>query len=313
MSDTPFPQRLLTAGMVVTLAVLGTLAAQAWRSYQGVVVAQEIDLRLAELAGDIRHLDEVLTMSARMAAATGDLGWETRYRAGEARLDAAIREARALVPRELDAFVAQTDTANVELVEMENQAFALVRSGDAAQASVLLSDPAYERRKQTYSRGLTLLTHGMQARIRVRLLAQRRRAMIAVQSAGGAFALVALIWLRLLVDVRAHLAAGRRAEQAEREAARLAAVQTTTATLHHEINNPLQIIMGKTEAALERVPEDERDGLRTVLTSAEQIADLIRKLERVDRVDTQPYVGDHLMLDVGPDGSSAAQPSPPPE
>ncbi len=43
-----------------------------------------------QLRGTIIHPDEVLTMSARMAAATGNLWWEERYRGFEPRLDAAI-------------------------------------------------------------------------------------------------------------------------------------------------------------------------------------------------------------------------------
>ena len=41
----------------------------------------------------IVHLDEVLTMAARMAAATGDMAWEERYRSAEPNLGAAIEEA----------------------------------------------------------------------------------------------------------------------------------------------------------------------------------------------------------------------------
>ena len=39
----------------------------------------EKQVRLERLQGDILHLDEVLTMSARMSASSGDLRWEDRY------------------------------------------------------------------------------------------------------------------------------------------------------------------------------------------------------------------------------------------
>jgi hypothetical protein len=72
-----------------------------------------VDLRLRWLAGEILRLDEVLTMSARMAAATGDRSWERRYREHEPLLNELILEARALAP---EANLASTDEANVALV-----------------------------------------------------------------------------------------------------------------------------------------------------------------------------------------------------
>ena len=49
----------------------------------------------AVTAADIRRLDEVLTMSARLSAATGDAKWERRYTAHIPDLDAAIKIALA--------------------------------------------------------------------------------------------------------------------------------------------------------------------------------------------------------------------------
>lgn len=53
-----------------------------WNAFDTNRLLREIQtrhLRLQELRGSIIHLDEVLTMSARMAAATGDPRWEKRY------------------------------------------------------------------------------------------------------------------------------------------------------------------------------------------------------------------------------------------
>ena len=48
------------------------------------------------LRGQILQFDEVLTMSAKMAAATGDAYWYERYSSYEPRLDVAIQRAKAL-------------------------------------------------------------------------------------------------------------------------------------------------------------------------------------------------------------------------
>lgn len=111
--------------------------------------------RIVELNGAIIHLDEVLTMSARMAAATGDLQWEQRYRSFESKLDAAIKESMTIAPKPLISKAAeQTDIANIKLVAMENKAFDLVRQGSLESATKLLYSPEYERQKRIYSQSM---------------------------------------------------------------------------------------------------------------------------------------------------------------
>ena len=137
-----FPTRICAITLALTLATFGWVVWNAYASYRDADSYASRDLRVEELRGVILRLDEVLTMSARMAAATGDLSWETRYHQSEPTLDAAIKETMALAPG--DAAIAgstQTDVANAKLVAMENQAFALVRDGRAEDARAVLFAP----------------------------------------------------------------------------------------------------------------------------------------------------------------------------
>jgi hypothetical protein len=84
---------------VLTAAALTWLGWNAYGSYQAAKNRIPRDFRIEELRCTIMHFDEVLTMPARMAAATGDLQWEGRYRKYELQLDAAIKEAMRLPPR----------------------------------------------------------------------------------------------------------------------------------------------------------------------------------------------------------------------
>lgn len=87
-----FPIRLLTVACLLTtmaFAWFGWIIFDARRDLKGYAVQLS---RIEQLRGVIAHLDEVLTMSARMAAATGDSRWEERYRQFEPQLDAAITE-----------------------------------------------------------------------------------------------------------------------------------------------------------------------------------------------------------------------------
>src|ERR1017187_2581543 len=151
-----FPIRLLT------LVCLLTIVAFAWFGWILFDIGRDAKIfldkgsRIEELRGVIVHLNEVLTMSARMAAETGDSRWEERYRQFEPQLDAAIKDTTKIGtgPSNLEA-ATKMDAANVKLVEMENRAFALVRAGRKEEAQVVFLSPEYETQKKLYVKGIT--------------------------------------------------------------------------------------------------------------------------------------------------------------
>ena len=105
--------------------------------------------------GRIMQFNEVLTMSARMAAATGDFSYEKRYDQFDPQLRADIGEVRALLPQpEIAGFVGETDEANLALVKMERQAFALTHQGKRQEATALLVSNEYTRLKKVYAEGM---------------------------------------------------------------------------------------------------------------------------------------------------------------
>src|SRR5687768_7425610 len=132
MADNRFSARLLIIALVSTVAVLGWLTWSTYDLYSRDSVQKKQIWRAEELRGTVVHLDEVLTMSARMAVATGDAQWEKRYRSFEKPLNEAIEEIVRLAPSRM---VAQTDAANRKLIELEDEAFALVRENKAEKAS----------------------------------------------------------------------------------------------------------------------------------------------------------------------------------
>jgi DNA repair exonuclease SbcCD ATPase subunit len=165
------------------------------------LVAQQEQVQGA--VATIVHLDEVLTMSARMAAATGDLAWESRYRMFEPKLDAAIQEARRLAgDRFGEAYAAQTDAANLKLVEMENRAFELVRGGRPEEARATLFSPAYEDQKRIYADGMAQLTTVLAQQTSATLASERQRVLWSVASVVGVAPLLLVTWLVVLVTLR---------------------------------------------------------------------------------------------------------------
>lgn len=180
-----------------------------WDSYQDVKSAQSRNLRIEQLNGVIDRLDEVLTMSARMAAVTADPQWEARYLRFEPELDAAIQEAQRLgSTTDADLGAAQTDAANVALVEMEHRALELARTGQAAAAASLLSSPEYAEQKVVYAEG-SRRTHEAVGASSEAAVASARRQWITAISAEGALLLVTIA---LVVLLSANIARRSRAE-----------------------------------------------------------------------------------------------------
>lgn len=155
----PAPHRKLTpfvfAAFLTSFLLIGGLAFDSYRFLRNLRQSLSLNHELSMLGGVLIHLDEVLAMSARMAAVTGDLKWETRYRKHEAILNDAIKRALTLVPEKIMLQTsAMTDEANLELVTMENASFEMVRKRNMEEARRILFSPAYEKQKAIYASGI---------------------------------------------------------------------------------------------------------------------------------------------------------------
>lgn len=162
--------------------------------FRVVAACDQKEHRAIELNGIIVHLDEVLTMSARMAAATSDLKWEQCYRNYESQLDAAIEEAIGLVEdtsKKKSAIIIYI--ANIKLVAMENEAFNLVREDHPQAAFELLNNPEYEKQKLIYADGIAQFSRVVQEHTKIRLLRVRYTIW-----ATCAFAVIAVVMAQFL-------------------------------------------------------------------------------------------------------------------
>lgn len=191
---------------VLTMLILTGLAWHTWHSYRQVKTGRSRHYRTIELAGVITHLDEVLTMSARMAAATGDPRWEKRYRVFEPQLGAAIEEIMGLWP---DVFmsdaVSQTNLANMKLIDMENRAFDRVRQGDLPAAVAILDGPEYARQKEIYSDGMQQVGAVLHGRVQADVDRNMRIALAIVGAIGLLLVLTLGLGLRALQTLRRYV------------------------------------------------------------------------------------------------------------
>jgi len=147
--------KILKITVILTAVGLSWFGWRTLRTFEHFKTMDKVHHRIIKLNGMITHFDEVLTMSAKMAAATGDLKWEDRYRSFEPKLDTAIKKVMDMSPEQfIDKATAQTDVANSTLVAMENEAFDLVRNGNLNAAFELLNSQEYEKQKRIYIQGI---------------------------------------------------------------------------------------------------------------------------------------------------------------
>jgi len=275
------PMRFLMVTWLITVVALFGSVWSAYDSYRQYVTTAQHTFQVQELRGRIVHLDEVLTMSARMAVATGDLKWEQRYRRFEGKLDAAIQDAIALVP-DAGGGTEQTDAANVALIEMENSAFGLAREGELEASREILFGDEYARQKAIYAGGMEILGGELASSADTALQAQRKRMLVQLFSIAVVILILVVGWLvvfrilrhwrdelaqshRHLVDLNQDLdrkvmertASLQRATEVAKEANK--AKSAFLANMSHELRTPMNAILGYSEMLMEEAEDVGQD------------------------------------------------------
>ncbi|MAE63228.1 MAG: hypothetical protein CMJ18_03055 [Phycisphaeraceae bacterium] len=152
----------LTIAVLLTVLTMSWLGWEAYRTIDATKIAAVKAARIEELHGIIVHLDEVLTMSARMAATTGHGKWEDRYRQFEPKLRQAIEEAQSIAPEAMSKEAAAvTEDANNVLVKLEYDAFRHVRQRRLDEARRVLFNNEYEDHKRIYAEGMIHFATGL--------------------------------------------------------------------------------------------------------------------------------------------------------
>ena len=176
------PRSPLPLVLAVAAITMGLVVWHLWADYDDMVthsaeVAQAT--KTSACAARILHLDEVLTMSARMAAATGDKAWIDRYLQFEPELDNLIKEAESLTPTAKGfGYTSETNKANVELVKMEKASFELVLQDRKDEAWALLTGPEYMRQKDIYAAGMDAFVKEIETQRQNKSASQQRHLLL---------------------------------------------------------------------------------------------------------------------------------------
>ena len=233
---------------------------------------------ISEYRNLVTYFDEVLTMSARTAAATGDQKWERRYNDFVPQLDHAIAELNKLIPEEIQLkSTKKTSAANDALIAMESEAFELVRNGQQEKAQELLFSKDYDAQKEIYTQGMAELNSDIDSYATSKFKKLNRS-----QNYRDVFVFLSL--LLVFVTWGALLSRNYRErskiENEIQHISKLASIGELSAGIGHEINNPLTIAAGNLQR-FERA-------LKSAGIENEKLFDLINKqsiaLDRIRKI-----------------------------
>jgi methyl-accepting chemotaxis protein PixJ len=195
----------ITATLAGSLLLTGASTWNIWNIYRGFRSTVTKQFQLEKSSAEIVHLDEVLTMSARMAASTGNIAWEARYRKFEPKLTAAIESTLAGVSTDIRSEASKTDDANNKLVAFENRAFKLVRQGQSQQALKLLLGPEYAAQKTIYAAGNDRVLQRIDGLIQQQLQSYERNLLMSITFAVVILPVLLASWLLVLSAVRDYI------------------------------------------------------------------------------------------------------------
>jgi methyl-accepting chemotaxis protein PixJ len=201
-------QRLVETIAVSTLVSLGLMGGSTWsvwHIYQELQTTIARQFKVQELSGQVVHLDEVLTMSARMAASTSNSKWELRYNQYVPQLDAAIKNILQGLPKSQQSNPEQTDAANQKLVAFEDKAFKLVREGKSTEALQILLGPEYEQQKSIYDRGIQGTLAQIKQDVTSEIQAYRQQLNQSLILAIASLLIVAATWYVVYLAVKAYI------------------------------------------------------------------------------------------------------------
>lgn len=200
-----FPIRAFTIATSLTILTFGLLVWYLLSSYQHVAVTQKYYFRLSELKGKIAQYDEALTMSAFMAAATGNLEWESRYNSFDKQLTEVIKETYIISSRfNLTKATAKTDSANQRLVAMERRSLAAVEQGEPSKAMAILTSSSYKTEKKLYSEGIEEVTTSAGSYLQDEVSAHRRITFIAILITLIILPCIVVAWIFVYKKVRKY-------------------------------------------------------------------------------------------------------------
>ncbi len=254
--------------VILSLILFGGSIWNTWTAYRGFKDNITKEFKLQDLSGQIVHLDEVLTMSARLAASTGETRWENRYNNFVTPLDTALKNIIKLAPSAIEENTTKTDQANLKLVEMETKAFQLVRAGKSKEALELLLGKEYEDQKQIYSQGINTTLSNIKESIDKDIALYSQRLRNSVIFAGITLPILVISWSIIFWLIKSYISDRQKALN------ELSNSQKELLQLNNELENTSQKIIEQ-----EQITQQENELLQTDVS---HLLDVVSLMEEGD-------------------------------
>ncbi|MHC4533126.1 MAG: PAS domain-containing sensor histidine kinase [Planctomycetota bacterium] len=192
----------------IVAILLSLLSWQTWQSYKHIMTTETQLAQIYNLEISAMHHDEMLTMSALMAAVTKKDDWEIRYREFDSRSKAVVKEIRRVFNiNTVDAKDAEEGLrifVDDKLDTMEHKALELMDQRKYNDAAVLLQSPEYEEQKQAYHRGMKEFIVNAHSVLKDRRDNHRRKVLGAFTAVNIILLVIALAWLVLYKKRKYH-------------------------------------------------------------------------------------------------------------
>lgn len=170
-----FPALYFSAALVASAASLFLMFSNSRGIYEATGELHDRHYRLLNAAGSLIILDSRLSMTASLAASTGEAFYEREYERLAPELDASIKKLSRLTgAAEGSPRMAEINKTSLQLEDLEHRALRLGRAGKKGAASALLAGNEYQDHKKTYARAISELLKEFEAALLVEGAASRR-------------------------------------------------------------------------------------------------------------------------------------------
>ncbi len=191
-----FTKKIWVFCLLLVAAILAIPAWQGWQSYILVRTTETQLKQIISLEGSYIHRDEMLTMSLKMAAATGDSEWVSRFKGFGPREKPTVEESWDISEDStVGADAVLTAFADDKLAAIENRALELIRRGNHDHAAVMLQSPEYQEQKDAYNRGMEAFVTNVRKTLEERCDSHWKNVQRAIIAIGIILPVIVFAWL----------------------------------------------------------------------------------------------------------------------
>lgn len=289
------PIRAMILCVGITLAIFGVLGYNLHGMYTSFNKLVNVDFTLTRLTGKVVYLDELLTMSARLAVTTGDLRWQKRWNENLEPIDTAIKQANQIDQTAFQTEGAeQTQKANDRLAELETEAMDTLNRGNKKAAQDIMFSPEYEDNKKLHKGGMEKINKSIDERLARQIEEVNRKLIVIAVLLATSLGLMMIAWIGVIYLVKKHEAqqqkiieSERKAKEAQEEVVRQLQEMDKLkdnflANTSHELRTPLNGIIGLAESmadgATGPITEVQRENLDMIVSSGRRLSNLVNDI-----------------------------------